>query len=414
MSRIRDLLYCFVYNPTINNRFELAETYYYEKQYAIALTFYLKIAEISSDKDLQYYCLLRCANCFEIAGNRKHSVMMLYKHAINLLPNRPEAHYYLSRLYEHHSDWIDAYTCAQTACNATPKNDIYTNKLNYPTEYGPKFQKAIASWHIGRGEESRSLLIELKNTMFDRMDMAHKYSLQQNITKLGSSEPHVIYSRNNYNILKFKFSGADKIDRTYAQSMQDLFVLSILDGKQNGTYLEVGGGHPSNGNNTFLLETVFNWTGLAIEKDDKLVKSYNTTRKNKCLEQDALLADYSSILAEITSSEIIDYLQLDIEPATNTYEALTKIPFDKYKFRVVTYEHDYYADITQKCRQKSREYLEQLGYKLVINDICSDRNKRFSYEDWWVHPGLIDSNKLSNMTDNNLSTYKFVEEYFYK
>ena len=414
MSRIRDLLYCFVYNPTINNRFELAETYYYEKQYAIALTFYLKVAEISTDKDLQYYCLIRCANCFEIAGNRKHSVMMLYKHAINLLPNRPEAYYYLSRMYENHSDWIDAYTYAEMAQNATPKNDVYTTKLNYPSKYGAKFQKAIASWHIGRGEDSRSLLIELKNTVFNDMDIAHKYSLQQNITKLGSSEPHTIYHKDNYGRLKFPFINADKIDRTYAQSMQDLFVISILNGKQNGTYLEIGGGHPSNGNNTFLLETIFNWSGLALEKDSNLVKKYNSIRKNKCIEQDALLADYGSLIKEISNEKIIDYLQLDIEPATNTYEALTKVPFDKYKFRVITYEHDYYADITQSCREMSRKYLKDLGYKLVVNDICSDRNKRFSYEDWWVYPELIDSTILSNMYNDNLSTYKFVEEYFYK
>jgi len=414
MSRIRDLLYCFVYNPTVNNRFELAETYYYEKQYAISLTFYLKVAEISTDKDLQYYCLIRCANCFEIAGNRKHSIMMLYKHAINLLPSRPEAYYYLSRMYENYSDWIDAYTYAEMAQNATPKNDVYTTKLNYPSKYGPKFQKAIASWHIGRGEDSRSLLIELKNTVFNDMDIAHKYSLQQNITKLGSSEPHTIYHKDNYGRLKFPFTNADKIDRTYAQSMQDLFVISILNGKQNGTYLEIGGGHPNNGNNTFLLETIFNWSGLALEKDVSLVKKYNAIRKNKCIEQDALIADYDSLIKEVSSEKIIDYLQLDIEPATNTYEALTKVPFDKYKFRVITYEHDYYADITQTCREMSRKYLKDLGYKLVVNDICSDRNKRFSYEDWWVYPELIDSTILSNMCNDNLSTYKFVEEYFYK
>jgi hypothetical protein len=413
MPTIKDLLYSFVHNPSVDNRFRLAEEYYSKQQYAIALTFYLKTAEVSEDKNQQYYCLIQCARCFEIPGNRKHSVMTLYKHAIKLLPDRPEAYYYLSRLYELHNDWIDAYFYAELGTLKAPSNDSYQVKLNYPAKYGLLFQKAISAWHIGRGEESRSILHLLKNTLFKQMDLAHQISLQQNITRLGSSEPFVIYSRENYSRLKHKFLQLETVDCSYSQSMQDIFVLSILNGKQNGTYLEIGSAHPNKGNNTFLLEDKFNWTGIGLEIDPKLVETYNKSRKNKSLEQDAVTADYSSILEKINTN-IIDYLQLDAEPATKTYEILTKIPFDKYKFRVITYEHDYYADITQTCRNLSREYLENLGYKLVVNDICADSIKRCSYEDWWVHPDLVDSERLSLFIDNNLNVYKYPEEYFYK
>lgn len=413
MSKIRDLLYSFVYNPSIDNRFALGEQYYAEQQYAIALTFYLKVAEISSDKNLQYYCLIKCAKCFEIPQNRKHSVMTLYKHAINLLPDRPEAYYYLSRVYENHSDWMDAYLFAELATTKPPKNDIYQQKLQYPATYGPLFQKAISSWHIGRGEDSRELLHYLKANLFSHMDQIHRISTQENITRLGSSEPHTIYTKNKYNFLKYKFSKVETVPATYSQSMQDLFVLSILNGKAQGTYLEIGSAHPQIGNNTYLLESTFNWIGIGIEIKTDLVNLYNSTRTNKSINKDAVTINYEEVLSTITKNNIVDYLQIDAEPATTTYEILKKIPFDKYKFRVITYEHDYYADITQECRKLSRQYLESLGYKLVVNDICSDKQKRCSYEDWWVYPDLVDSDLLLKMTSNDLSTNKHVEEYFY-
>jgi hypothetical protein len=411
MSRIRDLIYSFVYNPTVDNRFALAEEYYKEQQYAIALTFYLKTAELSDNKDLQYYCLIRCAKCFEIPKNRKHSVMTLYKHAIKLLPDRPEAYYYLSRLYENFSEWIDAYFFAELATLKKSTNDIYQNKLNYPYLYGPLFQKAISSWHIGRGEESRDLLHFLKNELFEHMDEAHKISLQQNITRLGSSEPHCIYTKNKFGSLKYKFTGAINIDQTYSQSMQELFVLSVLNGKYNGTYLEIGSADPIIGNNTYLLEKTFGWTGIGLELKKELVDKYNQQRSNKAIEQDATIANYNSLLNQIAIEGLVDYLQIDAEPAIVTYDILKKIPFNEYKFRVITYEHDYYSDITKSCRNLSRKYLQDLGYRLVVSDICADRKKRCSYEDWWVHPSLTDSLLVDKMIDNQL--YKYPEEYFY-
>lgn len=416
MSRIRDLLYSFIYDPSVDNRFKVAEQYYADKQYAIALTFYLKTAEVSDNKEQQYYCLIQCAKCFEIPANRKHSVMTLYKHAIKILPDRPEAYYYLSRLYENSGEWVDAYLFAELATTKTATDDKYQLKLNYPSLYGPLFQKGISAWHMGRGEESRAIFHLLKNTLFKQMDLPHRISLQQNITRLGSSEPFTIYTKDNYNRLKYNFSKSEIIDCSYSQSLQDMFILSILNGKENGTYLEIGSGHPNTGNNTFLLESKFNWTGLGLEINSNLVDLYNKNRKNKCIEQDAITANYLSILEEITDNNfnVIDYLQLDAEPATTTYEILKKIPFDKYKFRVITYEHDYYADITQDCRDLSRQYLKELGYKLIVNDICADRLKRCSYEDWWIHPDLIENEKISLLIDDDLNVYKYSEEYLYK
>ena len=55
----------------------------------------------------------------------------------------------------------------------------------------------------------------------------------------------------------------------YSQAQQDVFILNILKGKQNGYFVELGSNDPIVINNTFLLETHFNWKGIMIEYDDK-------------------------------------------------------------------------------------------------------------------------------------------------
>ena len=43
----------------------------------------------------------------------------------------------------------------------------------------------------------------------------------------------------DYEKLKEKYE--ENIERNWSQVYQDIFVLSLLDGKRNGTYLEIGG-----------------------------------------------------------------------------------------------------------------------------------------------------------------------------
>ena len=44
--------------------------------------------------------------------------------------------------------------------------------------------------------------------------------------------------------------------------MQDIFVLSMLNGKKNGIYVEIGADKPKVINNSYLLESVFDWSGV--------------------------------------------------------------------------------------------------------------------------------------------------------
>lgn len=414
MSRIRDLLYSYVFNPSTDNRLELAEEYFLQKQYAAAVSYYLKTAETTDNKNIQYYCLIQCGKCFEIPANRKHSVMTLYKHAMHILPDRPEAYYYLSKIYEAHSDWYDSYTFAHLGLQKPEVNDRFTKSLGYQGKYFLIFQKAIAAWHVGKGQEARYLLQDLINNYLDKLDEVHKQSVFRNAQQLGSGPAeisNVFYYRGS-NRLRFNFNNWQKITNSYSQVLQDIFILSILNGKENGTYLEIGSGDPQNLNNSYLLETVFNWTGLSIDLNKSLIDKYKNLRKNPAICEDATKLDYTSLLSNITKDNTVDYLQLDCDPSNITYEILTKIPFDKYKFRVITYEHDYYLDITRSYKQKSREFLEKNGYLLVVNDVSPEGS--CSFEDWWVHPDLVDKRIIDIMMDNDLSKTKDVKSYMFK
>ena len=193
------------------------------------------------------------------------------------------------------------------------------------------------------------------------------------------------YFRNNYENLKTKFTGAENIENNWSQSMQDMFVLSMLDGKRNGVYVEIGADQPRVISNTYLLEKDFDWSGISFELDADKVAFFNTIRKNKCLCEDATLYNYKSLFEELNYPKQIDYLQLDIDPAEGTLRALKALPLDDYRFSVITYETDVYssgADI----QDEQIEILESHGYQLVAKNVKCEGNP---YEDWWVDPAIV-------------------------
>lgn len=393
-------------NPETN--FALALEYEKIGQTASAISFFLRAADRTDDLDFAYECLLHMASCFNAQGNREYTVKGLYQQAISTLPKRPEAYY----LYGRYLEWIRQYAESYTICvlgltSANFETESLRTDLGYPGKYGIIFEKAVVSYWWGKGMESRKLFHELVDNYWDVMNQSHRDMVENNITRLGSgpeSQAFTYYYKEDYEKLKFKFNDSDKIERNYSQVYQDMFILSMLNGKKNGTFLEIGGAEPYFGNNTALLEKSFNWSGVSIEYDQKFIENYRNNRSSKLLHTDALQIDYKKLLKENYEGNVIDYLQLDIEPAKNTFECLLSIPFDDYKFAVITYEHDYYVDVTKSYRDKSRRYLKMMGYELVVNDVSPDGISNF--EDWWVHPDLVDKDILNIMKDTSKDTKK--------
>src|ERR1035437_1547502 len=191
------------------------------------------------------------------------------------------------------------------------------------------------------------------------------------------------YDESCYESLKVKFDGASRVKRNFSQCYQDIFVLTMLDGKKSGLFLEIGCGNPFFCNNTVLLEKLFGWKGISIDINKKITENFTKYRTSLVLNSDATLIDYEKLLKE----KDIDYLQIDCDPAIISYKVLSIIPFESHRFAVITFEHDFYADKSCEVREKSREYLNSLGYELVVNNIAF--NESCSFEDWWVHPELV-------------------------
>lgn len=169
----------------------------------------------------------------------------------------------------------------------------------------------------------------------------------------------------------------------YTRSTSDLgqesYVISMLKEKKNGYYVELGSGDPVEGNNTHLLEEAFNWTGLAIDIDENLADKYNKERRNTCIAADALTFDYIKYFEEHNYPKVIDYLQIDIDghEEGRCLLALLALPMLKYKFRIITIEHDLCRNFKwQSMRDAQREILHSLGYSLTT---------QLDGEDWWVY-----------------------------
>lgn len=376
-----------------SRNYALANEYALLGQTASEVLYLMRTAERTDVKEIQYECLLRIGNCFSKQGNRQNSVQGAYKRAITILPERPEAYFLLSRHYEYEKKYMDSYLIASLGLELARKDFLpLAAEVGYPGWYGLEFEKAVSAWWWGKPMESRRLFREIGDKYYDMMDNVHREAVERNIRSLGvsSNHGHKRYDLGQYNRLRCQFPGSENIRNNYSQSYQDMFVLTALNGKRDGTFLEIGSADPFHGNNTALLEE-FGWGGYGIEMDADHCKNYNESRRSKCKQLDAYKLKphiWEQYCDEIAREDgVIDYLQLDCDPSHITYGIMLNLPFDKYRFAVITYEHDHYADMTKSFRNLSREFLWSKGYKLFVADVSPDGNS--SYEDWWVHPDLV-------------------------
>jgi hypothetical protein len=393
-------------DPEIN--FSLALEYEEIGQTAPAVSFYIRAAERTSNKLLAYESLIRAANCYTSKHARANSVKGLLQNAIALIPNRPEAYLLLSYLYEHKVDWphhfFDSYT---TACigmqYANDNNPPLRTDVGYRGHWTLYFQKAHVSWYCGLTEAAREMFLDLR----DNWDLPEEMRSLAHSNLEGFKSGHLKYfqrlDRNRHSDIRYNFLGFD-FDNNYSEAFQDLFVLCALDGKRNGTYIEIGAGKPYYGNNTALLEQL-GWSGVSLDIDPEIVKDFNRKRVNKCLLEDALKFDYSLI-----NSKVIDYLQVDCDPADISLKALARALKSGKTFKVITFEHDKYA-VGDKVQNQALALLEKNGYMRIVDNIAPRRNQPF--EDWYIHPEYIENNIIDKLYDVN-NKIKIAEDYMFE
>jgi hypothetical protein len=161
-------------------------------------------------------------------------------------------------------------------------------------------------------------------------------------------------------------------------------------------------------NNTYLLETKYNWKGVMVEYDKKYLTLYEQQRPNSIhVMQDATTIDYKNLLETNNFPLSIDYLQLDLEAnngsTLRTLQNLDTNIFDTYRFATITFEHDIYHTNYGNTRLESRKIFNKRGYVCVFENI---NNQGYPYEDWYVHPELVDMDYVNKLITNNQNNYK--------
>lgn len=171
------------FSPQLN--FDVAVKYEQMNQTASAVSFYLRTAEYGYDNapSLVYASLCKLAHCFEDQKDRAWTVSNCLLQAVQYLPYRPEGYFLLSRFYEKAQQWQESYTWAEMGLRQNPINPLPVD-VGYLGRFCLEFQKAVASYWVGRYEESRELFIRLSQT-----DIPPDYqkSVENNLGRLDAS-----------------------------------------------------------------------------------------------------------------------------------------------------------------------------------------------------------------------------------
>lgn len=167
-----------------NTNFNLGQEYESIGQTGAAISFYLRTAERAKTDLQQYEALLRMALCFEKQQTRDDTEKVLLQKAINLLVDRPEAYFLLSRLHERKKEWHDSYTVACLGLKVANFDlvPLFTD-VQYPGKYGLLFEKGVSSWWVGLTEESKEIMYDLKANY--SMDTIHSDAVDRNLATCG-------------------------------------------------------------------------------------------------------------------------------------------------------------------------------------------------------------------------------------
>jgi hypothetical protein len=201
-----------------------------------------------------------------------------------------------------------------------------------------------------------------------------------------------------------------------SQACQDLFVLNMLNYKRDGSFLEIGSNHPIIHNNTYMLESMYNWKGIMIEYDSSFEQLYKIHRPLSIYKiNDARIVNYKNILDVNNYPTNMDYLQIDLDvnnkSTLDTLTVLNNTVFDKYKFATITFEHDIYTGNYFNTQEISRQIFMDRGYTLLFPNVSVYWEGSFKpFEDWYVHPDLVDASTINKFkTSESLTTDQIIK-----
>ena len=170
--------------------------YEYEKlgHCSSAMGYYLSCAENTDDDLLAYECLLRKAVAFRRIGGREAHVRNALQLAVSLLPQRPEAYYLMSVVYEITRDardedkWQQSYAWASIGkeIDVIFKGESLLTDVGYEGYSALEFQQAVALWWMGRFSCAKDLFNKLLENPF--ITERHRQAALSNLKALSTKE----------------------------------------------------------------------------------------------------------------------------------------------------------------------------------------------------------------------------------
>lgn len=179
---------------------------------------------------------------------------------------------------------------------------------------------------------------------------------------------------------------------TYSDACQDIFALSLFNNNKLNFFLDIGCADGVSASNSLLLEQ-YGWSGILIDNrldQINLSKQKRINNNIHCIDAtDKYCLEH--VLEISNCPETIDYISLDIDHFSFT--CLERFPFDKYKFKFMTFEHDLYTNHESVFdrKYKAPELLKSFGYEKLIDNILVWG--RMPYEDWYI------SNEYTDIID---------------
>ena len=202
-----------------------------------------------------------------------------------------------------------------------------------------------------------------------------------------------------------------------SNSQIDFFVLSVLQQKKKGVFVEFGGMDGKQYSNTYMLENHFDWTGLIIEPSKQFHESLKKNRKceinfsclsdkddesitfnelpsglstiNKYFSDDNKAAKrlngnlyelkttkLETLFNKINFHKKIDFMSIDTEG--REFEILKNFNFNKYSIKIICVEHNFI--------DSKRNNLFKL---LSKNDFIRVMTNFSRNDDWYINKKLI-------------------------
>jgi FkbM family methyltransferase len=202
------------------------------------------------------------------------------------------------------------------------------------------------------------------------------------------------------------------LQESKAQFRQDLFVLSELDFKKGGYFVEFGATNGIDLSNTYLLEKTFEWQGILAEpargwhrdlhrnrqahieelcvwKDSTSTLTFNETPFPELSTLDSYSGsdfqrDYRTggktydvrtislldLLRKFDAPKEIDYLSIDTEGSE--FDILHAFDFDAYSIKIISCEHNF-----TPARERIFELLTRHGFVRKLQEVSV-------VDDWYV------------------------------